>query len=316
MGRYTITAGQNIYDVALHLYGSIEGIVDLMMCNPTLSLAQRLQAGQTLEFSDDFLLDEDVAAYFRTSGLTPAGGERQVYAKDFTRPLLAELLTDKGKTSASFSASGCGILEVDWGDNAPPHILALQETPRRYAHTFDSAVAGSRRIRLYGDAELRTLDLSAAAPSELYLLMPLRVEQFNLRDATLGIGALSLLRGTYRLDLRGLQCPDLRPLVACGELMTLDLRDSPLKPSVLDGYLFELVRRYGARRSGSVYLPCAPTGHYREPARDAAGSYAPVGGMEALWIITHEESWNEAASWKFIIDEKTYTYEPDDQRNI
>ena len=34
--------------------------------------------------------------------------------------------------------------------------------------------------------------------------------------------------------------------------------------------------------------------------------------MEAIWIITHEESWNEAGNWKFIIDDKIYTYEPND----
>ena len=35
MGKYIVTNGQNIYDISLHLYGSIEGIVDLMMFQPT-----------------------------------------------------------------------------------------------------------------------------------------------------------------------------------------------------------------------------------------------------------------------------------------
>jgi hypothetical protein len=29
MGKYRVIAGQNLYDIALHIYGSIEGIVDL-----------------------------------------------------------------------------------------------------------------------------------------------------------------------------------------------------------------------------------------------------------------------------------------------
>ena len=28
MGKYVVTEGQNLYDIALHLTGSIEGIVD------------------------------------------------------------------------------------------------------------------------------------------------------------------------------------------------------------------------------------------------------------------------------------------------
>ena len=55
MGRYKVIAGQNIYDIALHIYGSIEGIVDLMMCNTDLSLDTTLKVGDELIYSDDFI---------------------------------------------------------------------------------------------------------------------------------------------------------------------------------------------------------------------------------------------------------------------
>ena len=42
MGKYRVVAGQNIYDVALYLYGSIEGVVDLLINNPDLSFATTL----------------------------------------------------------------------------------------------------------------------------------------------------------------------------------------------------------------------------------------------------------------------------------
>ena len=48
MGNYRVITGQNIYDVALHLYGSIEGIVDLLVNNPDLSLETELRTGQEL----------------------------------------------------------------------------------------------------------------------------------------------------------------------------------------------------------------------------------------------------------------------------
>ena len=63
MGRYKVIAGQNIYDVALHLYGSIEGIVDLMMCNTDLSLDTTLKVGDELIYSDDFVINADVVDY-------------------------------------------------------------------------------------------------------------------------------------------------------------------------------------------------------------------------------------------------------------
>ena len=52
MGKYKITAGQNIYDIAMHLYGSIEGIVDLLINNPGLSLDDNLKSGDELEYTD------------------------------------------------------------------------------------------------------------------------------------------------------------------------------------------------------------------------------------------------------------------------
>ena len=48
MGKYRVIAGQNLYDIALHIYGSIEGIVDLMMCNTDLSLDTTLKVGDEL----------------------------------------------------------------------------------------------------------------------------------------------------------------------------------------------------------------------------------------------------------------------------
>ncbi len=55
MGKYTVISGQNLYDVALHVYGSIEGITDLLVNNPDLSMGSVLAQGQELIFSDDYI---------------------------------------------------------------------------------------------------------------------------------------------------------------------------------------------------------------------------------------------------------------------
>lgn len=60
MGSYRVVAGQNIYDVALHLYGSVEGIVDLLVNNPALSLETELCSGQELTYTDGFVINADV----------------------------------------------------------------------------------------------------------------------------------------------------------------------------------------------------------------------------------------------------------------
>ena len=42
MAQYKVRNGQNIYDVALTLYGSIEGIFDLLISNEWLNMETQL----------------------------------------------------------------------------------------------------------------------------------------------------------------------------------------------------------------------------------------------------------------------------------
>ena len=132
----------------------------------------------------------------------------------------------------------------------------------------------------------------------------------TLTHATLSLESLRLLSGTYSLNLSNCALADLAPLAECRELMTLDLSAARLKPTVIDHYLTTLVEHYGDRRNCTVILPTAPTGTYREPDRDTeTGRYRIASGMEAVWVILHEEAWNEGGAWKFIIDDITYTVE-------
>ena len=48
MQVYKVQKNQNIYDVALYLFGSIEGIFELMANNPELSYDTELKEGDEL----------------------------------------------------------------------------------------------------------------------------------------------------------------------------------------------------------------------------------------------------------------------------
>lgn len=310
MGSYRITAGQNLYDVALHLYGSIEGVVDLLINNPGLSFSTTLAAGQELVYTDDFVIRADVVAYNELHGIVPANGERHVYPKAFTRPLAAVITLDAEAVTVQCSLSGSGTVEIDWGDNSDTESVSLTDRPRHLTHTFDNKVRERRTVRWFTDARFKTIDWSALKPRSLVLLRTLPVEELTLAGATLSLEALRLLSGTYLLNLPGLSASDLTPLAENRELMTLDLSAARLKPAVIDTYLTILAEHYGDRRNCTVILPVAPTGVYREPERDAgSGRYRVTSGMEAVWVILHEEAWNEGGAWKFIINDITYTVE-------
>lgn len=308
MGRYTITEGQNLYDVALHLTGSIEGIVDLLICNPTLSLADTLHSGDELIYTDNFVIDADVVAKYRNERLVPAGGERNIYPKYPSGPRRLWFTVNAGQAATSFSLSGHGTAEIDWGDNTPLEIVVLASSAQLLGHRFDNTVTTSRQVRVYGDFTLQSLDLSASGARRIRLSEPLHCERFSLCGGSCPLEFLPLLDGLFRIDFSRLSCGSLLPLAECRELMTLDLTDADVSRAAVDEYLIRLVTRHYGRRNCDITLPVVPSGTYTEPVRNAAGECVPATGLEAVWLLTHEESWNEGGSWIIRTPEKCYRY--------
>lgn len=309
MGKYIVTNGQNLYDIALDLYGSVEGVVDLLMNNTDLSFADDLQTGDELIYTDDFIINEDILAYNRQHGIVPANGEQSVYPKYFSLPYTFLFRQHNALTSVSFAASGSGKVEIDWGDNTPVETVELSREQHTYTHIFDNQVREQRQVRWYTDASFIRLDLSEMQVSAVYLFRPVAVEEFAMKGSSVEVDFLQMTTTLYDADLRGLKTSTLLPLLPCPSLMRLDLRDASIKSSVLDEYLMELVAVYGQRRHCEMLLSVCPNGIFQEPQRNENGRYRIVSGMEAIWIIVHEPTWNEGGPWRFIINNQIYTRE-------
>jgi hypothetical protein len=309
MGKYTVTAGQNIFDVALHIYGSIEGITDLMMNNAKLSLAQKFKAGDTLEYSDGFVINPDIVSHYRMNGIVPANGERGVYFKKPSFPKALAVFMDGKRTSATFGVSGVGTMEIDWGDNSPLQSVLLSNQLQDISYGFDNAVSGRRKITLYGNFTLTKADFTGFQADSIILFRPVAVEKLLLKNAKLDIAFLSLMPDIYELTLHGLKTASLLPLLSLKNLMKLDLSEAGISVETLDEYLIALVKKHYGRRNCTVTLTQYPSGEYHEPERDGNGDYIIASGMEAVWLLCNEPAWNEAGYWKFIINEKVYTSE-------
>lgn len=310
MGKYTVTEGQNLYDVALHLTGSIEGIVDLLICNPALSLADTLRSGDELFYTDGFVINADVVARYRREQIVPAGGERNVYPKYPSGHRRLWFTLEAEQISTSFSLSGNGNVEIDWGDNSPLEAVALSSSVRHLGHRFDNTVATPRQVHIYGDFTLQSLDLSASGAHRIRLSEPLHCERFSLCGGSCPLDFAPLLDGIFRMDLSRLSCGSLLPLAECRQLMTLDLTDADVSRAAVDEYLLRLVTHHYGRRNCDLTLPVVPSGTYTEPVRDAVGCYVPATGLEAVWLLTHEESWNEGGAWMVRTPETCYRYNP------
>lgn len=292
MAIYKVKANQNIWDVAIHLYGSVEGLFDLLISNPKLNMSMDLTQNMELEYHDYFVLNKDIVSTMNSNDLVPGNGERHVYYKQTKEPLMAMAIIPAKQTSADFSISGEGTMIVDWGDNTDLETINLTHTEFRALHYFDNTV-DKRVIKIYGTFAVLQLNLSNFI-GDWMPIKPIIIDEFISHTNANTLKGLFLFDGTVKIDLRGMVISDLSPILHMMSLQELDLREVEFaNSSVLESYLVGLVDEYGTRRNCTVYLDAMPTRR----------------GLEAINTIINEPAWNESGRWEFIIRDKIYIQE-------
>lgn len=293
MATYKVKPCQNIFDISIQLYGTIEGVFDLLISNKSLSMNTDLKADEELEYHEDFVLNEPVVSRLKKEGITPANGERHVYYKGIPSSLIAVCKVDSSLPSSELTVGGEGILVVDWGDNSDLEYIVLSAESQHVVHYFDNEVT-ERCIKLYGDTLTLTfhhLETSNIGGS-LFVTLPITVEEYISRSNGCDLSGLFLFEGTYRVDLQGSVIADLSP-VADMNLEELDLRNASFNSaSVIDAYLLHVLKNYGTRMACTVLLDTAPSEI----------------GWAAIGKILEEDEWNSPTPWKFIIKGTEYTY--------
>lgn len=291
MAIYKVTTNQNIFDVALLLYGSIEGIFDLLISNNWLDMETDLTPGMELEYHDYFVVNDGMKSAISDKGLIPANRERHVYLKHPAENLVFLCDIDANEHSASFGVSGSGKMLIDWGDNSDIEGVQLTTAQQVVEHYFDN-VTEKRGIKVYGDFQIIKLDTTKLGGA-LMLMRPMAVDEYTSHSNSHPLQGLFLFDGTVSVDLSGCHIDNLLP-IGDMSLQILDLRHVIFADiSVLDDYLQYIVDNYGDRRNCTVYLSSEPTEK----------------GMKAIETILGEDAWNEAGNWVFSIKDKIYTRE-------
>lgn len=307
MAKYTVKVGQNIFDVALSLYGSIEGVLDLFACNPSLSFDSDIKDGDTLQYTDSYYEDSTVLDYYKTKGIVPANQIGNIYFK--SQPQLRMIIfIDHKLSDFHFKISGIGTINIDWGDNTSIESFDLSSTQQIISHIKNNELFDDRKICLYGDFKIYSLDFSKAPPLKLYIMSPLYAESITILGANKldNIDFLNLIdhSGLIDIDLVHSKLSNLSPLLNLKHAKSINLSFSNVKQSEIDHYLISLVQNYGIRRNCTVNLYGAiePSGIYQRPdnLRD------PKTGMEAIWVIVNEHK-ESSGPWKFILTNNTYT---------
>lgn len=190
MAGYTVRSGQNIYDVALTLYGSVEGIFDLLACNSWLTMNTTLKAGMTLDYHDGIEITPGLKSWLENNHIAVKNGEHvydqpdmEKFIRNHVMERHAYMLEENGRMSAdelqSFWKKICSPrlminhkgrsatirfrlgndthLFMDWGDHSVPEIFeGGAEWEAEHCYKGD----GAHVITLYGDFVFDLLDIS------------------------------------------------------------------------------------------------------------------------------------------------------------
>lgn len=190
MNQYKVRSGQNIYDVSMTLYGSVEGIFDLLASNKWLSMETQLSYGMILNYHEEFAINKNVVIWLKDNGILVKNGEHiynyldiekiiqqhfqtyhpelhsslQLMSPDEQNMFWETLCTPRMIIQQQGQMSTIRLklkpekhLVVDWGDYVSPQIVESEEE-QEIEYCYKGA--GKHIITLYGDFEFALLDLN------------------------------------------------------------------------------------------------------------------------------------------------------------
>lgn len=74
MEQYIVKTGENIFDIAVTLSGTIEGIWDLLVCNDWLSMDTVLEKGMVINYHSEFVVNSNVTKWLKNNNISVKNG--------------------------------------------------------------------------------------------------------------------------------------------------------------------------------------------------------------------------------------------------
>lgn len=173
MKTYITRTGQNIYDIALQLYGSLEGIMDLIVCNTSLkvadfgpkalegrplSFATSISRGIELQYHDGIVINNNIKEYINEKELIPTNGEHTCNAHAFYMSRKRILINQRGDICTIAGTIQEGTMYIDWGDFSDVTTASKTDGDFLFEHIYKSDQ--SHTVTIMGDFVMEDLDIS------------------------------------------------------------------------------------------------------------------------------------------------------------
>ena len=78
MKKYVVKTSENIFDISLKLTGSVEGVWNLLLRNPNISVDTILKKGDELLYDEDFIINKDIAKWMEENNVAVKNGHNQI----------------------------------------------------------------------------------------------------------------------------------------------------------------------------------------------------------------------------------------------
>lgn len=126
MAQYKVRSGQNIYDVALTLYGSIEGIFDLLASNTWLDINTKLSYRMVLEYNEEFITNKNIVIWLKENNVLVKNGEHVQYYLDIEELTTNHITSEHPELLASLSELSADEQSMFWESLQTPRMIILQ----------------------------------------------------------------------------------------------------------------------------------------------------------------------------------------------
>lgn len=297
---YIAAPNQNIYDIAVDIHGTIDGVSDLLVNNSWLTLDIDIKGGDKITYTSGVTLDEYEAERLDMFGVVPATQNRNTYY----RPKLSGKKFDVflNKDVLSFDCiiefDGEQEISVDWGDNSD--IEVFKSSPAQISHSFYGEEGVERTIRFYIKTdEVINIDIKTEDLINIMVYNSINTRFFSTKSNMGDVRFFNLLTGIQRITASNISPETLAPLSKLITIQDLDITSSKIKPKQLDEFFISLVKNYGERLPATIKTTTKPNGDFKEPNI----KNMPQNGMEAVWMLVNEPAWNtDYHQWHIIID--------------
>lgn len=314
---YIATENQTIYDIAIDIHGTIDGISDILVNNPSLSVDSDVFGGMKITYTSGQTIEQNVVEQLDAMNIIPTNPIRYIYPKAKPHGNIVDIYINKDSSVFSCIQENTGyIIYADWGDNSD--IEKILPSTNLIYHQFDltdDVSLGHRKIRFYiqnnknkdsvisfsfNDGENKSVVLYNSLTSNYY------IDNSKLDN----IDFLRLMTNIKKITLNNVSVSSIYRLSYIESFTELNLLSKDIRPSDIDKLFMSIIENYGQRLPATISISVSPTGEYKEPTKSKAGEYIIKNGMEAVWVLVNEESWNsDYYKWKIIIDDIIYTKE-------